>query len=231
MSQLIFAQAKSILRKAEKQTQRLIDANIITENDREETINTYINVDRKEFKRILSVAKLLHDDYIDVMKQDTKNWYFITIRPDNKKITFIDFYNKCKTFAHRAFITEYSLSFEQKGTNDVSLGHGFHAHIVCKTSARSKGEVLRYTQSTFSTCTADNCIEVIPTRMPEDIINNYLLNYESKDGHKIVTKEWDALWRAQNNLKNLYNTKEDWTYTPVSIKSVETGNDICTLTF
>lgn len=226
MAQLIFAQAKSILRKADKYSDNLINAGIITEDQRESIIEQQINIERKDFKRILGVAKLLHDDYLDVMKQDTRNWYFITIRPDEKKITFRAFYDKCKTFVNRAFITTYTLSFEQKGTDEVSLGHGFHAHIVCKTTARSKGECLRYTQSTFGTCTANNCIEVIPTRMPEDIIDNYLIEYESKDGHKITTKEWDTLWRQQNNLRHIYTTDDDWEVPSVSIKSKETDEAI-----
>lgn len=229
MSQLIFAQAKTMLRKAKKYGRDLIPlvANgQMTEEERLQAIENHINIDRKEFKEILQLAALLHDDYCEVMKKDTRNWYFITIRPDQTKITFRAFYDKCKAFVHRAFITEYTLSFEQKGTDDVSLGHGFHAHIVCKSTARSKGEVLRYTQSTFGTCAANNCIQVDTTRTPETIIDNYLVEYVSEDNHKIVTKEFDEKWRKNNNIKGLYKTQEDWDIPSVSIKSNETERNM-----
>lgn len=134
-----------------------------------------------------------------------RNW-FITIRPDTKIITFEAFYDMVQKFVKRSCFINYTLSFEQKGTSDETLGQGFHTHIVAQMTQRSKGEVLRDTQSTFKKCTAKNCIQVLLCKNPEELIDSYLINYESNDEHKIVTKIWDTKWREKMNLKEIYST-------------------------
>lgn len=223
MSQLIFAQAKSILRRADKAANYWRNMN--NEQMAKEAHDTEIEVARKEFKRVLTLAKQLHEDYIDVMQQDTSNWYFITIRPDEKLIKFPEFFDKVKKYCNRTFMIEYTLSFEQKGTDDDNLGHGFHAHIVAKTKHRSKGECLRDTKSTFGTCTAPNCIQVDVSRTPENIIKKYLVDYESEDDHKIATKCADQKWREHWHIKHLYTNEDSWGNSP-SIKSGQMGNFI-----
>jgi len=97
----------------------------------------------------------------------------------------------------------YKLSFEQK--DESGSGHGFHAHIVCDTKHRSKGECLRDTISSFRKVCEENCIDVQVTKNPEDIVNNYLLNYKSDDNHKAPTQEGDKMWRNRIGLADLYD--------------------------
>lgn len=132
--------------------------------------------------------------------------YNITVRPNEKKITFKDFYVDVMKFVGRACFEDYKLSFEQKGTCNNTLGQGFHVHILAKMRQRSKGEVLRDTISTFTKYTADNCIEVknVPTEDDYTKALRYITHYESKDGHKAVTQEWDILWREKNGLQQIY---------------------------
>lgn len=137
--------------------------------------------------------------------QGEKQCYFITVRPDTKKITFTDFYNDVRKFVERKCFIDYKLSFEQKGMSAETLGEGFHVHIVAALKQRSKGEVLRDTQNTFKRYTAPNCIEVLTTKNPAELVENYLVNYHSDDGHKAPTKEWDAQWRTRENLDSLYS--------------------------
>lgn len=228
MASLIFAQAKSIYKQASKAQDQYNNVHGIDFNDDNTIFNNYVRAKRTEFKQILQIASLLHDDYEDVMKQKAYNWYFITIRPDNNKITFHDFYEKVYKFVNRKFIIKYNLSFEQKGIDDDSLGQGFHAHIVANTKHRSKGECLRDTISTFGTCTAHNCIQVDTSRTPETIVTKYLIEYESEDNHKIVTKEADEKWRDLMGIKPIYSDEDP---PAPSIKSVDRAGKSITLVF
>lgn len=160
-----------------------------------------------EFRENLMVAMRYQEIYMEVTGMSMTNWYFITVRPDESLIDFEGFYAIVNKFIQRKCIDEFTLSFEQKGIEDNELGKGFHMHIVVKPrdgSWRSKGEVLRDTKSTFACCAAANCIEVIPTRKPENIINGYMIEYTSEDGHKEVTKDSDARWRSILGLDPTY---------------------------
>lgn len=208
MASLIFAHAKSIRNKARKSaTQFAQSMESIGKDYNESYQQNYemnIKVERNEFKEILKIAAQLHEDYIEITGKSTQQWYFITIRPDEKLINFEEFYNKVMKYTNRSCIIDCSTSFEQKGITDEDIGKGFHVHILANGKWRSKGECLRDTQSTFSSCTAANCIQVIPTKDPIKIKENYLLEYNSDDGHKIITKDSDAKWRSQNNIENIY---------------------------
>lgn len=208
MASLIFAQAKSIRNKCYKAAQQHAqNAETFGMNYKEafhQCYETNLKVHRNEFKEILKIASQLHEDYLEITGKTTKQWYFITIRPDENKITFEEFYNKVMKFTNRKCIVDCSSSFEQKGSNIENIGKGFHVHIIANGTWRSKGECLRDTQSTFISCTAPNCIQVIPTNEPEKIKQNYLIEYKSDDDHKIVTKEMDAQWRLQNNINEIY---------------------------
>lgn len=152
-----------------------------------------------KFKEIAKDEGLLASDNI-------KQTYFITIRPDTSSIKFIDFYNKVSEYVNRKCFIECKCSFEQKGTNEQSLGEGFHVHIIAKMRQRSKGEVLRDTQRTFKQSTSANCIQVDLLKTTEDLnkTTSYLVEYTSDDGHKIPTKEWDQAWRNKLGLQDFY---------------------------
>lgn len=155
--------------------------------------------------------------------QGNKQAYFITVRPDTKKVSFVDFYNDVKKFTDRKCFIEYKLSFEQKGITAETLGEGFHVHIVASMKQRSKGEVLRDTVNTFKGYTAANCIEVLTTKNPAELVDNYLVNYKSDDGHKAPTQQWDAAWRQRENLESLYKSPEG-----MPIKSISASLKIVT---
>lgn len=138
-----------------------------------------------------------------------KQWYFITIRPDDKKCTISEFYSKIQSTITRSCFIEGSYSLEQKGLFPEELGQGFHCHIVANMKQASKGQVLRDLKSSFSSwikdgLIADNCIDVKPTKNPDDVIEKYLIEYESDDGHKEKTRAMDELWRTMEGLKRIY---------------------------
>lgn len=200
MASLIFAHAKSIYNKAKKHESELRDIHG-DDTDVSTNIARFIERERAKFRDILTIAQLLHEDYVEITGSKTNNWYFVTVRP-KPTITFEDFYILTYKYCKRAFMLEYKLAFEQK-SND-GTGEGFHVHIVCNTKHRSKGECLRDTISSFAKVCEPNCIEVKVTRNPDDIVNKYLLAYESEDGHKIATKNGDAIWRTKMNIADLY---------------------------
>lgn len=140
---------------------------------------------------------------------ENRQWYFITIRPDDKQCTIEDLVTKVETLIQRSCFISGSYSFEQKGTFPEELGNGFHCHLVCNMKQASKGQVLRDLKSSFASWIkeskiAENCIDVQGTRNPDDIIEGYLLGYESEDGHKEKTRGMDELWRTMSNLKRIY---------------------------
>lgn len=140
-----------------------------------------------------------------------KQSYMITIRPDDSKVDFIDFQRYVEYFVQRKCFIDYQYSFEQKGIEPMDIGKGFHVHIVANMKQRSKSEVLRDTLSSWKEwidkgLIASNCIDVITTKNKDALVENYLLEYKSDDGHKEVTRSWDELWRTGMSLKRLYSS-------------------------
>lgn len=203
MASLIFAHAKSIYNKTNKYvTQQRDLAEAVGDSfDADSTRMQFIERERTKFRDILEIAKLLHEDYQQVTKLETNNWFFISVRP-KPGTTLCDFWKLTYKFVNRAFMLDYKLSLEQKSPEGT--GEGFHVHIVCSTKHRSKGECLRDSISSFRKVCEENCIDVQTTRNPEDIVNNYLLNYKSEDEHKAPTRLGDQIWREAIGIKPLY---------------------------
>lgn len=139
----------------------------------------------------------------------SKQTFMITIRPDETKVDFFEFKKYVEWFITRKCFVNYKYSFEQKGECVEDIGKGFHVHIVANMKQRSKSEVLRDTLSSWKEWIdkgyiASNCIDVITTKNGEALVENYLLEYKSDDGHKEVTQSWDELWRTGMSLQRLY---------------------------
>jgi len=217
----LLSKASSINRKIEKDASKWEDDTTL-EQYKDTLRKCQISKLKKDIYTMIDLKNAIHEieeetgEQLLFIPQGHKQYYFITVRPDTSKVKFIDFYNDVQKFTSRKCFQEFKLSFEQKGTTDETLGQGFHVHIVAKMSQRSKGEVLRDTQSTFKNYTAPNCIEVLTTKNPQELVDNYLVNYVSDDEHKIVTKAWDAKWRSREILDSLYTG-------PLPIKSILAG--------
>lgn len=158
--------------------------------------------------------------------------FFITIRPDTTKCTFREFYEKVKDVVERKAFTAWTLSFEQKGQTSETLGDGFHVHIVAKTTFRSTPEVLRALLGVYDENKnrrkngtlaswinekkiVENCVQVDVCKNPKEHTERYLINYESKDGHKMPTKKWDEKWRIENALHPLYTSDTGLGHLPI----------------
>lgn len=198
MAGLIFSHAKAILRKAEKFEDDMLEMNPEGKGYKQ----VILDQEMRKFTEILKIASDLNDIYRETIK--AKSWFFITIRPDVKRIDFGSFYRQvCKYISRKPFI-EFSLTFEQTGSGET-LGDGFHIHIVADTRWRSKGECIRDTYTSFKDMLEINCIDVRLTKNPNDIVENYMIAYDSKDEHKIIHKNDDSLWRTLYNLRSIYD--------------------------
>lgn len=216
MASLIFAHSKSIVTKAKKEAFYKADL-IVQDNDKDKwklaydnEYNNYIERECKVFDEYLRVSSLLHERYLNTMNTKSQH-YFITIRPDDTKCVFEDFKDKVLSFVKRKCFLDYTLTFEQKGLCPTELGKGFHAHIVANMKQRSKMEVIRDTLSSWNDwITKDyiksNCIQVVTTRNPETIVNDYMIEYKSDDDHKEKTKNWDEIWRSNLSLEKIYRS-------------------------
>lgn len=130
--------------------------------------------------------------------------YFITIRPDDTKVTWPEFFAAMLRLVSRKCFLSYAMTFEQKGLTMDTLGAGFHTHIVARCTQRSKGEVLRDLFSSVKHFTAYQCVDVAVCKNPDVHIQRYMIDYESTDGHKMITKEWDSLWREKHEIDPIY---------------------------
>lgn len=165
----------------------------------------------RQIRLMKRMKEAIQDEFADLLElpKKEKQSYMITVRPNDTKIDLIDFIQKVNSLTSRKCFLEGSYSFEQKGTCVDDLGKGFHVHIVAKMSQASKGQVLRDVTSTFKDWIdkgfiTPNNIDVRTTKNPDELINTYLVEYKSDDGHKEVTQSWDELWRTGNSLKRLY---------------------------
>lgn len=213
MASLIFAHSKAIVNRAKKHASNIASMMEESGHDYQEvydkTYNSYLKSEMTNFDQYLEVSSMLHKRYLDKIKPPSDKAYFITIRPDDSKISFSEFKDKVTKYLQRKCFISYTLSFEQKGTSIDEMGKGFHCHIVAKMKQGSKAEVLRDTLSTWNDWIQNkyiypNCIEVLITNNPEKLVEQYLVEYISEDDHKAATKSTDSLWREQNNIQNIY---------------------------
>lgn len=147
------------------------------------------------------------NEEMGLCKPNQQRMFFITIRPKCDSTTFDAFYILITKLMNRNCFSNYYVTFEQKGTNDESLGHGFHTHIITCATQRGKAEVLRDVHSTVKGCTEKHCIQVDITYNGENMFQNYCIDYESKDGHKVSTKLWDQKWRSKIGLADYYKNE------------------------
>lgn len=185
----------------------------------------------KRAVRRMLMARQINEE-MGLTSSTANRTYMITIRPECKKISFNKFFTEISNFVQRKCFLDYQLSFEQKGMSLDTLGHGFHVHIVAHMTQKSKGEVLRDTKSSMgcnkpNAWIIDNCIQVDVCKNPNDTVQNYLIDYNSKDGHKIQTKEWDDIWRSNIGIKNIY--QNDLRESVPAIKSVAGTSNSCTI--
>lgn len=161
---------------------------------------------------IVAQAMVLHEEALDITAQmeEARNrrkpapcdTFMVTIRPA-ADADWPAFRDQAHKWARSKVWEERVYAFEQKGTSDDTLGVGFHVHIVGR-SKLPKAQVLQRCHNAFQHFAAKAAIQVDFARTPHLAVQRYLLAHASDDGHKEITAEWDARWRARESLDAAY---------------------------
>lgn len=174
-------------------------------------LDEFRNTARLGIRMMMEFKKIAEEEGLTNRHNRT---YFITIRPDETKISFIEFYKDIQKLVNRKCFINFKLSFEQKGNTMETMGKGFHVHIIAHMTYRSKGEVLEKLYNSVKNYVAYNCFDVRTLYTHEDVKNveEYITDYKSDDDHKIATKECDELWRKQLTIQHIITCPEEFTY-------------------
>lgn len=219
-----FAYLLSATRKAEKAARKTLELHeqcgLIPEGSNyTELFEQQFKYEAKKALREIELMKQMRDLIAEPFGElihggtSSNRTYFITIRPDDSKVSFDVFKAQVDKLLSRACFKSLTYSYEQKGVTEETLGEGFHVHIVAEMTQRSKSEVLRDVTSTFKSWIsngwiAPNCIEVCVTKNGAKLIQDYLIDYKSDDEHKVLTKDWDTKWRAKLELNDVYSPSQ-----------------------
>lgn len=168
----------------------------------------YRHVQHSEFESIQAES----DDLAALGRR--KDVWHITFAPRHD-VALDDFVLAVQKFARSKVIDKCVYSFEQKGTDDATLGHHPHCHMVMSAN-RTRAHVMQAHSKLSSMCN----IRYVPAHRPAELVSNYLVNYVSNDGHKELTKVWDAKWREVHGLCAIYGDPSDFSTTPYQVEGV-----------
>lgn len=200
--------------------------------------------DRKEFFDKLEDAmkRLQHQEFVAAQAEaselailaESKGFFdkcfHVTIRPRPDVTDFESFRSLVVKYTQSKAFAACCYTFEQKGLSDDTIGTGFHAHMVVRLAAgRTKTHCLQTAGKLTEMC-GNAGLQFDKASRPWAIIENYWLNYESRDGHKADTQHWDSLWRSKMNLQPLYGDRD--AFKPIPLPSPEgDGSSSTTLSF
>lgn len=194
------------MREARRIFQLMTELSELTDEDR----SVWLSNAKAQYRREATLAaelKTIYEDALLSANGGGKRAYFISIRPP-PSVQIDTFLRTIHRLMTRKCFQSWTLSYEQKGEAELTLGVGFHVHIVAEMTQNNKAQVIRDVASTLKEIVPAHAIDVSVTKNPDNIIKKYLTEYASNDGHKAVTMTWDALWRKRVGLKALY-TNED----------------------
>lgn len=143
---------------------------------------------------------------IDKIKEDTKEWIFITINPKSN-ITLTDFHNKIQSLTKWKCFHKGFYVLEQRGETPDNI-HGIHAHIMLVKYNIERKRLIKRLETTFAKyCDlkkAENTINV-KRKSPEhgkETLDEYMKGEKQDD--KLQKVEIDKIWRKENNLDEIY---------------------------
>lgn len=143
-----------------------------------------------------------------------KKLCFLTVRPNDKLISFIEFKEDCRTFFQSTRMSSFEYCFEQKGTTNDTMGIGFHMHCIIGWPEEPK-ELLKFAVRHFKRYTAANCIQLGDSFHGKRIKNNKDLSNIRKymsgdkaDDRKAPACAIDIEWRKSLNISPLIKSRE-----------------------
>lgn len=134
--------------------------------------------------------------------------YFITLRPIDNVMTFAAFHEKVLKLVNQKQYLDYELVFEQKGETSITLGHGFHAHIIARVKPTTrKRHIIDKIQSQFYGYIGANQPFVQPMTPNKNVeyYKNYIRDGKDKVEEKSVAHGMDSKFRKLHKIKDLYS--------------------------
>lgn len=144
-----------------------------------------------------------------------KKWWWITLRPSREhKERFSDFMVTCLSYLNRNIFKRWTAAFEQKGTNNETMGQDYHIHIIAEVNDKyHKTKIIRDTKSSWSKFlngdVPDAFLEVkeIKTAEQAHVKLRYITGHK-KEEHKHAAVAIDPIWRKKMLLKDIYESDD-----------------------
>lgn len=185
----------------------------------ENTCKIAARLEAIHLKHRIEAGVVPKDSKIATSEPGTKDkWFFITIRPNKR--SFQEFKKRIEDrIIKRSFVKEFTYCFEQKGTTNETLGTGFHLHGIMRVPHyTSPGNLARDILSSLNGFCGNAGVKCQLSKNPNEHFERYCKNYESEDGHKAVTKEWDEKWRIQEGIQAIYTPSNQERVEGVSVE-------------
>jgi len=140
-------------------------------------------------------------------KEHNNAFVFITINP-NEATTLTQLQEKVEKFVNRNMFSAYRYVYEQRGSTEKDMGHGFHAHILLKRNLDYKpSKISLNTKNTFKGITnVDNPQILNIQHIGHDFAKDkdeYMTGVKTGEG-KDKKQEIDKIFRKKNNLESVY---------------------------
>ncbi len=140
-------------------------------------------------------------------KEHNNAFVFITINP-NDTTTLTQLQEKVEKFVNRNMFSAYRYVYEQRGSTEKDMGHGFHAHILLKRNLDYKpSKIALNTKNTFKGITnVDNPKILNIQHIGHDFAQDkdeYMTGVKTGEG-KDKKQEIDKIFRKKNNLESVY---------------------------
>lgn len=162
-------------------------------------------IDIKEYEK--EVKMTLKEN---IAKDHNNGYCFITINP-SPEITLTQLQEKVEKFVKRNMFDKYRYVYEQRGSTEENMGHGFHAHILLKRNLNYKpSKISVNTKNTFKGITqVDNPQILNIQHIGEDFAKDkdeYIDGVKTGEG-KDQKQAIDKIFRQKNNLESIYGEK------------------------
>lgn len=159
-------------------------------------------IDIKEYEK--EVKMTLKEN---IAKDHNNGYCFITINP-SPEITLTQLQEKVEKFVKRNMFDKYRYVYEQRGSTEENMGHGFHAHILLKRNLNYKpSKISVNTKNTFKGITqVDNPQILNIQHIGEDFAKDkdeYIDGVKTGEG-KDKKQQIDKIFRKKNNLESVY---------------------------
>jgi len=150
-----------------------------------------------------SIKENGYRQYQKLKSIDSFQWVTVNPKPET---SFESFKKDVDKYVNQKHIEAAEYVYEQRGSNDDTMGQGFHVHLLVKTKT-NKADFEKRTRAKFSKyCGNDKHIYMksCPLKFIKD--KQAYMRGEKIEPGKETKCEIDKLWRIKNNLNQYYIT-------------------------